>query len=401
MLIDIAKNSPELLAGKTIQQFVGMCGDGHLRDGNACSSEFRKFLEMGTPEDISGYARFCVDNKFEKSGEVLQDCVNEIGRRLSYTVENGRYSGVKNDIGFDGLWLHGQHHLLVEVKTTDAYRINLDTIANYGSRLRQTENKSFDNFSILIVVGRQDTGDLEAQVRGSKHAWSVRLISVDALSKLMLVNAQFQSPQMLEKIRRILLPFEYTRVDNIVELVFETQQETEIQLAAESDVEEGESVTRDSAERSGRKFEFTPREELDNKRREIVSAFFSSRKLSFEQESKTHFIDSSGNCHVVCAVSKRYMRDHQPYWYALHPQWLENIRSGKEGYFILGCMDNRVAYVLPVALLESHLDSFNMTEKPEGKSYWHVALNMDDGVIKLNLSKIGTKIDLTPYRMEY
>ncbi len=39
--------------------------------------------------------------------------------------------------------------------------------------------------SILIVVGRQDTGDLEAQVRGSRHAWEIRLISVDALLQLM------------------------------------------------------------------------------------------------------------------------------------------------------------------------------------------------------------------------
>jgi hypothetical protein len=42
-----------------------------------------------------------------------------------------------------------------------------------------------DQSSILIVVGREDTGDLEAQIRGSRHAWDVRLISVDALLRLM------------------------------------------------------------------------------------------------------------------------------------------------------------------------------------------------------------------------
>ena len=39
--------------------------------------------------------------------------------------------------------------------------------------------------SILIVVGRDDTGELEAQVRGSRHAWDIRLISADALVKLV------------------------------------------------------------------------------------------------------------------------------------------------------------------------------------------------------------------------
>jgi len=34
---------------------------------------------------------------------------------------------------------------------------------------------------VLIVVGRQDTGELEAQIRGSRHAWDIRLISAEAL----------------------------------------------------------------------------------------------------------------------------------------------------------------------------------------------------------------------------
>lgn len=34
----------------------------------------------------------------------MQDIVNELGRRLEYKAENGRYQGVRNSIGFDGLW---------------------------------------------------------------------------------------------------------------------------------------------------------------------------------------------------------------------------------------------------------------------------------------------------------
>ena len=33
---------------------------------------------------------------FAKSGFVLQDIVNEIGKRLGYDVQNGRYQGVVN-----------------------------------------------------------------------------------------------------------------------------------------------------------------------------------------------------------------------------------------------------------------------------------------------------------------
>jgi hypothetical protein len=95
---------------------------------------------------------------------VLQDLVNELGRRLDYTVTNGRYQGTQNAIGFDGLWRSPEGHtIVVEVKTSDAYRISLDTLSGYRQRLI-SNGEITDESSILIVVGRQDTGELEAQV---------------------------------------------------------------------------------------------------------------------------------------------------------------------------------------------------------------------------------------------
>src|SRR5207253_1833076 len=107
---------------------------------------------------------------FTKSGMVLQDLVNELGRRLDYSVRNGRYQGTTKEIGYDGIWVSPEKHAIVaEVKTTDAYRISLETIASYRNRLL-VDREITNPCSMLIVVGRQDTGDLEAQVRGSRHA---------------------------------------------------------------------------------------------------------------------------------------------------------------------------------------------------------------------------------------
>jgi len=116
---------------------------------------------------------------------VLQDLVNELGRRLDYKVTNGRYQGTSTQIGFDGIWTSPEGHTIVaEVKTTDTYRIALDSIAGYRQKLLAAKTFS-EPSSILILVGRQDTGELEAQIRGSRHAWDIRLISVDALLKLV------------------------------------------------------------------------------------------------------------------------------------------------------------------------------------------------------------------------
>jgi hypothetical protein len=42
---------------------------------------------------------------------------------LDYTIENGLYQGKQNAIGHDGIWRLPQGRaLVIEVKTTDAYR---------------------------------------------------------------------------------------------------------------------------------------------------------------------------------------------------------------------------------------------------------------------------------------
>ena len=95
-------------------------------------------------------------------------------------------------------------------------------------------------------------------------------------------------------------------------------------------------------------------------------------------------------------MSKRYQREYQPYWYALQPAWLEFMKEGQDGYFILGCMDRDEAYALPVKLVVEHLDALSMTTRGDG-SYWHIVLNLDGQDLMWNLTKIGKKIDLSPY----
>ena len=103
------------------------------------------------------------------------------------------------------MWVgEDSYGFLVEVKTTDAYRINLDTVADYREQLINERTLDASKSSILIVVGRQDTGDLEAQIRGSQHAWDIRLISMDALIRLAEVKEQLNDWATSNKINRML-----------------------------------------------------------------------------------------------------------------------------------------------------------------------------------------------------
>lgn len=102
-LTSIFKSTPESVDKFNIEQVVSVAGDGVLKDDSSCSAELRDYLGMIGTEKISSYIDHCLTSGFAKSGLVLQDLVNELGRRLDYQAINGRYQGVTNQIGFDGI----------------------------------------------------------------------------------------------------------------------------------------------------------------------------------------------------------------------------------------------------------------------------------------------------------
>ena len=392
-LMGLAEENLTVFESYNIQQIVAICGDGSFLDNSECSLQLRKFLTLQGSRKLAAYASHCLDNSFQKSGAVLQDVINEIGRRLGYHVTNGRYSGSQNEIGFDGLWSEGSSNLIVEVKTTDAYRINLDVVVNYAVRAKAAGLVT-DEANILLIVGRQDTGDLEAQIRGSRHAWQVRLVSIDSLTKLMSVRQEIGEQKFVTKLRRILFPFQYTRVDQIIELVFETQRETEDKIIEVDKVDTSDDDTSGASKNtSNGTWVFTPSDEIDAKRESLLKAFFAKYGSSYRRVSRAQYMNDLNNVRVACSISKRYDRDYQPYWYAFHPTWLSFLQQGNDAFFILGCMDRSTGFAIPLETLQANLNKLNQTGE-EPKHYWHVALGEDQDGLFLNMSKTGEKLYL-------
>ena len=323
---------------------------------------------------------------------MLQDIVNELGRRLDFDVDNGLYQGRKNAVGFDGIWrFKDQPDLIIETKTTDYVTISLDKLADYRERL-VAENKVQRNASILIVVGREDTGALEAQVRGSRYAWEMRLISIERLIKLVQIKEKSDDPATIHQIRQLLQPFEYTKIDRIIDVIFTTAVDVENQQGNE------EGLPGENGDHEGAKQIRTDPELLNAKRQQAVDAFAAFRGKELVKRSRTLFWSPDKDLRVCCAVSKRYEGDYQPYWYAFHPKWDEFLAEGKDGFFIIACMDLDEAYAVPYSWIAANKKNLNMTERGE-RSYWHVPVTtMEDGTLAINTSKIGTKTVLQPYR---
>lgn len=102
-LLALWASNPEAVNDLSIEQIVATAGDGKLRDDSDCSRELRQYLSQVTTERLAAYADHCLSLPFTKSGLVLQDVVNELGRRLEYRATNGRYQGTTNTVGFDGM----------------------------------------------------------------------------------------------------------------------------------------------------------------------------------------------------------------------------------------------------------------------------------------------------------
>jgi hypothetical protein len=192
------------------------------------------------------------------------------------------------------------HAVVVEVKTTDAYRIDLNTVANYRRTLIKSEKLSEEHSSILIVVGRQDTGDLEAQIRGSRHAWDVRLISTEALLKLLAVKEELEDPQIQDRIHAVLRPREFTRLDQIVDLLFSTAEDIKQEQVAVTDSQTAPEPEHDEDE----KLKFTPVafHEVCVRRLEKVLG------TPLVKRSRAAFAAPDQTVRVICAVSREHTR---------------------------------------------------------------------------------------------
>ena len=87
-LITLWTSNPATVAELTIEQVVATAGNGVLKDNSACSAEFREYLAQIPSPEIATYIEHCLAAQFTKGGMVLQDLVNELGRRLDYQVTN-------------------------------------------------------------------------------------------------------------------------------------------------------------------------------------------------------------------------------------------------------------------------------------------------------------------------
>ncbi len=358
-LVNIWKNNPSFFSGKKLSQIIAIAGDGNI-ENEKTYIQTRELFDAVPSEVIKGYVEECLTG-FDKSGFVLQDLVNEIGKRIGFNVEHGLFRGSPKKNGMDGLWQYSDGAIIVEVKTTDAYRINLETLNKYKSMLIGDRPKLSSSTSILIVAGRQDTGDLEAQIRGSRYAWDIRLISIDSLIKLMDLKETLNDIKTITQINQVLLPREYTRLDKLIDLIFLSAQDAELDI---SDTEEAcEHSSESSKELPTDKAGF-----YGDCAKQLSERF----NVDFQKKAKTLYAhkDEIG---VIINVSKQHTQGGRPrFWFAFHPYYTDNLTSYNQKFILYGCGTASSSFLLPLELIISSTPHMWHTTRKDGSVYWHI-----------------------------
>lgn len=385
-LLDLWRQSPDQLRDKQLPRLIAFAGNGRLLDGSECSGELRAFLASVPSSPLAAYAEQCLSQSFTDSGLALQDVINEIGRRLGAEVIPGRYRGTAGQVGFDGLWAFPNgHSIVIEVKTTDAYRIDLGTIANYRRSLVEAHTIPESASSMLLVVGRQDTGDLEAQIRGSRHAWDLRIISVQALIRLLTLKEEVEDPQIIQRIHSILIPREFTRLDEIADILFSATEDIKLETAADVVGLPDEPKTKEP--------KFTP-VAFHEACIDRVQAFLGKPLV---KQSRARYSSPDRSIVVNCAVSKEHDPDARPnYWFAFHPHQRDFLHNSDEAFVVFGCGSSDRVLLIPFDDFEPWLAQ-TWTTDADTRSYWHVVIHRREGRYFLHLKKGETNIELTHY----
>jgi len=194
----------------SLDQLLSLVGELNDQAGDDTPRDrFRNFLStsvtsVGTVRD---YVETCLGQKGDQYNRALQDLVNHAGALMGFDVEFGRYSGVTNQVGHDGLWRTGDFSIVIEVKTSDAFAIQTATLLGYINKLIDERRiDHVDRAMGLYVFGKPERGisQLEAAISHGGHAHHLRIATVDDI--LTLAELVQQNLLSLEEALTLLRP---------------------------------------------------------------------------------------------------------------------------------------------------------------------------------------------------
>jgi hypothetical protein len=141
----------------------------------------------------------------------------------------------------------------------------------------------------------------------------------------------------------------------------------------------------------------TKRALIEEMKGRAINGFSATKGVELVRRNSSYFWSADRQLRACCTVSKRYDNDYQPYWYAYHPKWDEFLKEG-DGYLIIACMDLDSAFAVPRQWFAENERNLSVAGSGS-RSYLHLPLTtLDDGSLAINVTRLGCKYPLEPYR---
>jgi hypothetical protein len=224
----------------TLNQILALVGKLDDSPGDDTPRErFRRFLKENVNEvgQVRDYIEECLRTSGDQYNRALQDLVNYLGHFLEFDVTFGRYHGVQGQIGFDGHWKSPTgFHIVVEVKTTEAYAIKTSALVGYVDELiSEKKIPNWDNALGLYVVGRPEPEirQLENAILAEKRTHQLRLISVESLLSLAEMMNEYDVSH--QDILAVIRPSGPT-IDPIIDLMARLVAQRQAEVLPEEEV---------------------------------------------------------------------------------------------------------------------------------------------------------------------
>jgi hypothetical protein len=200
---------------------------------------------------------------------------------------------------------------------------------------------------------------------------------------LVAVKEELEDPLVVAKIRQILRPKEYTKVDQIIDLVFSTAEDVK---KDEKLAQEAESV-----EAGGKRF--TP---VDF-RQACIAKLQGYLKTVLVKRSSALYSSADEQTGVICLNSRAYGHGKKSgYWFGFRRHQRDTILAYANGYAAFGCGSAETLIVVPAKIFASWLEKFHTTDDGE-RFYWHVRISAEASKITM-ITKSGIKaVDVTEY----
>ena len=389
-LLTLWQESRDQLEGKRLDQLIAFAGDGKLMDGGTTSTELRELLAAAPSTFLTAWKDEALSDRYDGFGFVLQDLVNEVGNRLGFKVASGLYRGRSGMEGHDGIWKgHEGHVLLVETKTSSSHRIELRRLAEARRRFVTREPVDDEACSTLIVIAEEDTEELEAQVRGSRSAWEVRLLGVESLYKLLSIRESLDDESVERRIQNILVPQEFTRLDKIIELVFATAEDVQ-----DEDSEAHGTLVPESGDES------VERESAASFHAQILPELERRLGTPLVKRSRVLWSSPDNSVLVSCQVSKTYRRGQSAalYWFGLKIGTEQRLAGHPDAKCAFGLGSPSKVLLIPFSIIQAKLGSLLTTSKPDGSvGHWHIKFRRNDKRVELLTEREGGGMDVTDF----